>query len=185
MTIKSDTWIARMAQEHGMIEPFEAGQVRHGISYGLSSYGYDFRIGTHFKVFDARDVKVVDPKAAAHDHFYDVEGTVCEIPPGSYVLAQTVEYFRIPRNVITICFGKSTYARAGVYVHVTPFEPEWEGFATIAISNATPVPARIYGGEGIGQILFLESDETCAVSYADKKGKYQAQKTITTAKGNG
>lgn len=185
MSIKSDRWIAQMAREHSMIEPFANEQIRHGISYGLSSYGYDFRIGRKFKIFEPGTSGVVDPKQPAHDTFRDFEGDVCVIPPSSYVLAQTVEYFRIPRNIITICFGKSTYARSGIYIHVTPFEPEWEGFATIAISNATPLPARVYAGEGIGQILFLESDEPCAVSYADKKGKYQAQKNITTAKGHG
>ncbi len=185
MPIKSDTWIARMARDHKMIEPFADSQVRHGISYGLSSYGYDFRIGTKFKIFEPGSSTVMDPKADAQHNFREFEGEVCEIPPSSYVLAQTMEYFRIPRNILTICFGKSTYARSGVYIHVTPFEPEWEGFATIAISNATPLPARVYAGEGIGQILFLESDELCATSYADKKGKYQAQKTITHAKGHG
>jgi dCTP deaminase len=174
-----------MSSEQGMIEPFEPKQVRHGISYGLSSYGYDFRLGTNFKIFEPGAARVVDPKVRDGSCFRDFEGDVCEIPPGSYALAQTMEYFRIPRNIITICYGKSTYARAGVYIHVTPFEPEWEGYATIAVSNATPLPARVYAGEGIGQILFLESDEPCAVSYADKKGKYQAQKNITMAKGNG
>ena len=185
MAIKSDNWIARMAREKKMIEPFEDKQVRHGISYGLSSYGYDFRISNKFKIFEPALTDVMDPKNADKIDFRDFTGDVCEIPPGSYVLGQTVEYFRIPRNVITICFGKSTYARSGIYIHVTPFEPEWEGFATIAISNATPLPARIYAGEGIGQILFLESDEVCGVSYADKKGKYQAQQSITTSKAGG
>ena len=185
MGVKSDRWIRRMALECGMIEPFEDKQVRAGISYGLSSYGYDFRIGRKFKIHEPAGAGVMDPKEFGHLNFRDFEGDVCEIPPGSYVLAQTVEYFRIPRDVITICTGKSTYARCGVYIHVTPFEPEWEGFATIAISNATPLPARIYAGEGIGQILFLGAEESCAVSYADKKGKYQAQKEITVAKGNG
>lgn len=185
MPIKSDRWICKMARERGMIEPFEEKQVRHGISYGLSSYGYDFRLGRKFKIFEPGSTSVMDPKAMDTIEFRTFEGDVCEIPPNSYVLAQTTEYFRIPRNVITICFGKSTYARTGIHIHVTPFEPEWEGYATIAISNATPLPARIYAGEGIGQILFLESDEMCSVSYADKKGKYQAQKTITTAKACG
>lgn len=185
MGVKSDNWIRRMAMEHGMIEPFEEKQVRKGISYGLSSYGYDFRIGRMFKIYDPTSVAVMDPKDFSQVHFRDFEGDVCEIPPNSYVLAQTVEYFRIPRDVITVCTGKSTYARCGVDIHVTPFEPEWEGFATIAISNSTPRPARVYAGEGIGQILFLHADEVCAVSYADKKGKYQAQKQITVAKGVG
>lgn len=185
MPIKSDKWIARMAAESSMIEPFEPGQVRHGISYGLSSYGYDFRIGNKFKIFTPEEGAVLDPKSAASLPLKDFEGDVCEIPPHSYVLAQTVEYFRIPRNILTICFGKSTYARAGVHINVTPFEPEWEGYATIAINNSTQFPARVYAGEGIGQILFLESDEDCQVSYADKKGKYQAQKKITAARGSG
>ncbi|HQH81206.1 MAG TPA: dCTP deaminase [bacterium] len=185
MAVKSDSWIKRMAQDKGMIEPFEEKQVREGISYGLSSYGYDFRIGPTFKIFDPRQKKVMDPKADPSGNFRDYEGEFCDIPPGSYVLAQTIEYFRIPRDVVTICFGKSTYARCGVDIHVTPFEPEWEGHATIAISNRTPLPARIYAGEGMGQILFLQSDQACALSYADKKGKYQAQKNITLAKGNG
>lgn len=174
-----------MALEKGMIEPFEEEQIRSGISYGLSSYGYDFRIGREFKIFEPRGMGVMDPKDFAHIPFRDFEGDVCEIPPSSYVLAKTVEYFRIPRDVITICTGKSTYARCGVHIHVTPFEPEWEGHATIAISNATTLPARVYAGEGIGQIIFLSADETCSVSYADKKGKYQAQREITPAKGSG
>jgi dCTP deaminase len=185
MGIKSDIWIRRMALERRMIEPFEEHQVRTGISYGLASYGYDFRIGRRFKVYEPQETAVMDPKDFAHIHFRDVEGDVCEIPPHSYCLAQTVEYFRIPRDVITICTGKSTYARCGIHIHVTPFEPEWEGHATIAIFNATPRPARVYAGEGIGQLLFLGADEVCAVSYADKKGKYQAQREITVAKGTG
>ncbi len=185
MGIKSDSWIRGMALEHGMIEPFEEKQVRTGISYGLSSYGYDFRIGPEFKIFDPKEQGVMDPKDFAHVHFRDFHGKVCEIPPNSYVLAKTIEYFRIPRDVLTICYGKSTYARCGIYTHITPFEPEWEGHATIAISNATPLPARIYAGEGIAQLLFIGADDVCAVSYADKKGKYQAQKEITVAKGHG
>lgn len=185
MGVKSDRWIRTMALERRMIEPFEERQVRTGISYGLASYGYDFRIGRTFKIYEPQGTAVMDPKDFSHIHFRDVEGDVCEIPAGSYALAQTVEYFRIPRDVITICTGKSTYARCGVHIHVTPFEPEWEGHATIAISNATPRPARVYAGEGIGQILFLGADEPCAVSYADKKGKYQAQRDITEAKGAG
>jgi dCTP deaminase len=185
MGVKPDRWIRMMAKEYRMIEPFEEGQIRSGISYGVGSYGYDFRIDREFKIFEPTGAGVMDPKDFAHIHFRDFVGDVCEIPPGSYVLARTVEYFRIPRDVITICFGKSTYARCGVYVHVTPFEPEWEGHATIAISNATPLPARIYAGEGIGQLLFLDASEPCAISYADKKGKYQAQQGITVAKGKG
>lgn len=193
MTIKSDTWIIETAHE-GMIEPFAPEQVKTGISFGVSSYGYDFRIADEFKIFDPdfgvagfspRQVKepaVIDPKNFNALHFREFKGDVCLIPPNGYVLARTVEYFRIPRNILTIAFGKSTYARCGVYIHVTPFEPEWEGYATIAISNATPLPARIYANEGIGQLIFLEADDICAVSYADKKGKYQAQKEITHAK---
>ncbi len=184
MAVKSDKWIKSMVKEFAMIEPFEPSQVRTGISFGLSSYGYDFRIGKKFKVFRGAQ-KVMDPKRLDECSFEEFEGDVCEIPPNGFVLAQTVEYFRIPRKVITICFGKSTYARCGVYLHVTPFEPEWEGYATIAISNANPFPARVYAGEGVGQILFLESDEDCETSYADKKGKYQAQKNITIAKATG
>lgn len=185
MGVKSDIWIRRMALEHRMIEPFEESQVRTGISYGLASYGYDFRIDRTFKIYEPLETACMDPKDFAHIHFREFVGDVCEIPPNSYTLAQTVEYFRIPRDVITICTGKSTYARCGIHIHVTPFEPEWEGHATIAISNATPRPARVYAGEGIGQILFLGADEICAVSYADKKGKYQAQQEITVAKGRG
>ena len=185
MGVKPDHWIKDMSLKHGMIEPFEGSQIRTGISYGLGSYGYDFRLDRTFKIFEPQDQGLMDPKDFAHCHFRDFAGQVCEIPPNSYVLAKTLEYFRIPRDVITICFGKSTYARCGVYIHVTPFEPGWEGHATIAISNATPLPAKIYAGEGVGQILFLGADDLCAVSYADKKGKYQAQRDITGAKGKG
>jgi len=184
MGVKPDNWIRRMAREHGMIEPFEPEQVRTGISYGVSSYGYDFRIDREFKILK-RTGNLIDPKHQNDIIFEDYKGDFCDIPPNSYILAKTLEYFRIPRNIITICFGKSTYARCGVYIHVTPFEPEWEGYATIAISNSTSVPARIYAGEGIGQILFLSSDGMCDISYGDKKGKYQAQKNITIAKGKG
>ncbi|OGQ23000.1 MAG: dCTP deaminase [Deltaproteobacteria bacterium RIFCSPLOWO2_02_FULL_44_10] len=184
MSIKPDTWIRRMALEKGMIEPFEATQVRNGISYGLGSYGYDFRLDRKFRIFRAGAGIVIDPKNASTS-FDDLIADVCEIPPHSFVLAQTIEYFRIPRDVVTICYGKSTYARCGIHVNVTPFEPEWEGHATISITNANSVPAKIYAGEGIGQLLFLQSNEPCAVSYADKKGKYQAQKEITHAKGSG
>lgn len=171
-----------MAQGQGMIEPFAAEQVKTGISFGVSSYGYDFRIADEFKIFDPSGRGIVDPKKFDQLHFRDFKGAVCEIPPNGYILARTVEYFKIPRNILTIAFGKSTYARCGVYIHVTPFEPEWEGYATIAISNATSLPARIYANEGIGQLIFLEAMDVCAVSYADKKGKYQAQKNITHAK---
>lgn len=185
MTVKSDRWIREMSQFKRMIDPFEAHQVRTGISFGLSSYGYDFRLGDRFKIFAPEAHGVIDPKNPATTPFRDHHGSSCDIPAHSFVLGQSLEYFRIPRNIITVCFGKSTYARSGVHLHVTPFEPEWEGFATIALSNVTPLPARIYAGEGIGQILFLESDEPCITSYADKKGKYQAQREITTAKGVG
>ena len=180
MAIRSDRWIRRMAHEHRMIEPFEDRQVRAGvISYGLSSYGYDIRVAEEFKIFTNLYTTVVDPKAFDPQSFVDVRGSVCIIPPNSFALARTVEYFRIPRTVLTICVGKSTYARCGIIVNVTPFEPEWEGYATLEISNTTPLPAKIYAGEGIAQVIFFEADEACQVSYADKQGKYQAQKAIT------
>src|SRR5229473_2493037 len=187
MTIKSDRWIRRMALEHRMIEPFEAGQVKEAggrriVSYGTSSYGYDIRCSTEFKIFTNINSTIVDPKAFDERSFVDFRGEVCIIPPNSFALARTVEYFRIPRNVITICVGKSTYARCGIIVNVTPFEPEWEGIVTLEVSNTTPLPARIYAGEGIAQVLFFEGDEPCEVSYADKKGKYQAQQTLTLPK---
>ena len=184
MGVKNDRWICMRAKE-GMIEPFEEEQVRRGISFGVSSYGYDFRISREFKISQPTPGGIIDPKDFDHLNFRDFTGDICEIPPNGYVLARTVEYFRIPRDVLTICYGKSTYARCGIYIHVTPFEPEWEGHATIAISNATPLPARIYAGEGIGQVIFLSADEPCRVSYADKKGKYQAQQGIQVAKGKG
>ncbi|MGE0453740.1 MAG: dCTP deaminase [Vicinamibacteria bacterium] len=180
MSVKSDRWIRRMAQEHRMIEPFEEKQVRAGvISYGLSSYGYDVRIADEFKIFTNINSTIVDPKAFDPRSFVDFKGDTCIIPPNSFALARTVEYFRIPRSVITVCVGKSTYARCGIIVNVTPFEPEWEGIVTLEVSNTTPLPARIYAGEGIAQVLFFESDEPCETSYADKQGKYQAQKTLT------
>ncbi len=183
MSIKSDKWIKRMALEHQMIVPFEDRQVRKGvISYGLSSYGYDIRVANEFKIFTNVNSTIVDPKNFDEQSFVDFKGDVCIVPPNSFALARTVEYFRIPRNVLTICLGKSTYARCGVIVNVTPFEPEWEGFATLEISNTTPLPARIYANEGIAQVVFFESDEACEVSYADKKGKYQAQQDITLPK---
>lgn len=185
MGVKSDRWISKMAKAHGMIEPFEPSQVRTGISYGLASYGYDFRIGREFKIYEPAGPGAVDPKGFKEAHLKDFTGDVCEIPPNSLCLARTVEYFRIPRDVITVCVGKSTYARCGIHIHVTPFEPEWEGHATIAISNSLPRPALVYAGEGIGQIIFLGAEEPCAVSYADKRGKYQGQKGITVAKGKG
>jgi len=177
--IKSDRWIRRMALDKGMIEPFEERQVRRGvISYGLSSYGYDLRIADAFKIFTNVFNTVVDPKAFDSRSFVDFQGPVCVIPPNSFALGRSIEYFRIPRNVMTLCVGKSTYARCGIIVNVTPFEPEWEGFVTLEISNTTPLPARIYAHEGLAQVLFFESDEACAVSYADRQGKYQAQQGI-------
>ena len=179
MGIKPDHWIRKMALEHRMIEPFVDTQVRNGvISYGVSSYGYDIRIGNTFKIFTNVFNSVVDPKDFDPKSMVDFVGDVCIIPPNSFVLAQTVEYFRIPRNVLTICVGKSTYARCGLIVNVTPFEPEWEGYVTLEISNTTPLPAKIYANEGIAQVLFFEADEICDISYADRKGKYQGQKTI-------
>jgi len=169
-----------MALEHRMIEPFEDRQVRDGvISYGLSSYGYDIRVADEFKVFTNINSTVVDPKHFDARSFVDVRADVCIIPPNSFALAKTVEYFRIPRDVLTVCVGKSTYARCGLIVNVTPFEPEWEGFVTLEISNTTPLPAKVYANEGIAQVLFFQSDEPCEVSYADKKGKYQAQQGLT------
>jgi dCTP deaminase len=179
MSIKSDTWIRQMAEEKGMIEPFVNGQVRKGvISYGLSSYGYDIRVSNEFKIFTNVHSAIVDPKDFNPQSFVDYHGDVCVIPPNSFVLAQTVEYFRIPRSVLTICVGKSTYARCGLIVNVTPFEPEWEGYVTLEISNTTPLPARIYANEGIAQVLFFESDQVCETSYADRNGKYQKQQEI-------
>jgi len=180
MSIKSDRWIKRMAREHQIIVPFEDRQVRDGvISYGLSSYGYDIRVANEFKIFTNVNSTIVDPKNFDEQSFVDFKGDVCIVPPNSFALARTIEYFKIPRNVLTLCVGKSTYARCGVIVNVTPFEPEWEGFATLEISNTTPLPAKIYANEGIAQVVFFESDEMCEVSYADKKGKYQAQRDIT------
>ena len=183
MSIKSDRWIARMARDHRMIEPFAEIQVRGGaISYGVSSYGYDIRVADEFKIFTNVNSTIVDPKRFDQQSFVDFKGDVCIVPPNSFALARTVEYFRIPRNVLTICLGKSTYARCGIIVNVTPFEPEWEGTATLEISNTTPLPARIYANEGIAQVVFFEADEVCQTSYADKKGKYQAQRDITLPK---
>ena len=179
-SIKADRWIKKMALEHGMIEPFEDRQVRAGvISYGLSSYGYDIRVADEFKVFTNINSTVVDPKNFDARSFVDIKADICIIPPNSFALAKTVEYFRIPRDVLTVCVGKSTYARCGLIVNVTPFEPEWEGFVTLEISNTTPLPARVYANEGISQVLFFQSDEVCEVSYADKKGKYQRQQGLT------
>lgn len=184
MSIKSDRWIRRMAQEHGMIEPFEPGQVKQGehgpvISYGTSSYGYDIRVADEFKIFTNINSAVVDPKAFEPESFVDFRGEVCIIPPNSFALARTIEYLRIPRSVLTICLGKSTYARCGIIVNVTPLEPEWEGHVTLEFSNTTPLPARIYANEGVAQILFLESDEICELSYKDRHGKYMGQTGVT------
>jgi dCTP deaminase len=183
MAIKSDKWIRRMALEHKMIEPFAEKQVRDGvISYGVSSYGYDIRIADEFKIFTNINSTIVDPKNFDARSFVDIKSDVCIIPPNSFALARTVEYFRIPRSILTVCVGKSTYARCGIIVNVTPFEPEWEGIVTLEVSNTTPLPAKIYANEGIAQVLFFESDEICETSYADKKGKYQAQKALTLPK---
>jgi len=180
MSIKPDHWIERMALEHRMIEPFEPKQVSAGVvSYGLSSYGYDIRVADEFKIFTNVFTTVVDPKHFDDRSFVEFKGEICTIPPNSFALARTVEYFRIPRDVLTICVGKSTYARCGIIVNVTPFEPEWEGYATLEISNTTPLPARIYANEGIAQVIFFQASEVCRVSYADKKGRYQRQMGIT------
>ena len=184
MSIKPDHWIRKMANEHGMLEPFIDTQVRDGVvSYGLSSYGYEIRVTDEFQVFTAGlgDLTVVDPKHFDERSMVPFKGPVCVVPPNSFALARTVEYFRIPRNILTVCLGKSTYARCGVIVNVTPFEPEWEGYATLEISNTTPLPARIYANEGIAQVLFFEG-EPPERSYADKKGKYQKQTGITLPK---
>ena len=183
MAIKSDRWIRRMATEHDMINPFYEKQVRQGvISYGLSSYGYDLRVADEFKIFTNVNNAIVDPKHFDEKSFVTITSDVCIVPPNSFALARSVEYFKIPRDVLTICVGKSTYARCGIIVNVTPFEPEWEGYVTLEISNTTPLPARIYANEGLCQILFFQSDEVCEVSYKDKKGKYQAQKGIVLPK---
>jgi dCTP deaminase len=179
MAVKPDRWIRRKALEDKMIEPFTDRQVREGvISYGVSSYGYDIRVADEFRIFTNVNSTIVDPKQFDPKSFVEFKGDVCIIPPNSFALARSVEYFRIPRNVLTICVGKSTYARCGIIVNVTPFEPEWEGFVTLEISNTTPLPAKIYANEGLCQVIFFESDEDCEVSYKDKKGKYQAQSGI-------
>jgi len=179
MGIKADRWIKKMALEQGMIAPFEQSQVRDGvISYGLSSYGYDIRVADEFKIFTNVYSAIVDPKSFDTRSMVDFKGDVCIIPPNSFALARTIEYFRIPRSILTICVGKSTYARCGIIVNVTPFEPEWEGYVTLEISNTTPLPAKIYANEGIAQVLFFDGDEICEISYADRKGKYQKQQTI-------
>ena len=189
MSIKPDHWIRRMAKLHSMIEPFEEKQVARKVgesdniekivSYGLSSYGYDIRVANEFKVFTNVHNAMVDPKSFAENSFIEINSDICIIPPNSFALARSIEYFRIPRNVLTICVGKSTYARCGIIVNVTPFEPEWEGFVTIEISNTTPLPAKIYAHEGIAQVIFFEANEDCDVSYADKKGKYMKQHGVT------
>ena len=184
MTIKSDKWIRRMAAEQRMIEPFEPGQVKeiNGkriVSYGTSSYGYDIRCSNEFKVFTNINATIVDPKMFDEKSFVDIRADECIIPPNSFALARTIEYFRIPRSVLTICLGKSTYARCGIIVNVTPLEPEWEGHVTLEFSNTTPLPARIYANEGVAQVIFIESDEVCETSYRDRGGKYQGQKGVT------
>lgn len=187
MAIKSDRWIRRMATEHQLIEPFEHGQIREGpsgplISYGTSSYGYDVRCANEFKIFTNINSAVVDPKCFDAGSFVDHTGDVCIIPPNSFALTRTIEYFRIPRNVLTICLGKSTYARCGIIVNVTPLEPEWEGHVTLELSNTTTLPAKIYANEGVAQVLFFESDEPCETSYLDRGGKYQGQRGVTLPK---
>lgn len=179
MAILPDFRIREYALKEKMIEPFQDGQIRDGvISYGLSSYGYDIRVADEFKIFTNVNSAVVDPKQFDPRSMVDFKGDICVIPPNSFALAKTIEYFRIPRSILTICVGKSTYARCGIIVNVTPFEPEWEGYVTLEISNTTPLPARIYANEGIAQVLFFESDEVCETSYADRKGKYQKQGDI-------
>ena len=190
MSIKSDKWIRRMAEQHGMIEPFEPNQVKVNadgqrvVSYGTSSYGYDIRCSKEFKLFTNINSTIVDPKNFDPNSFVEVNADYCIIPPNSFALARTVEYFRIPRNVLTVCLGKSTYARCGIIVNVTPFEPEWEGYVTLEFSNTTPLPAKIYANEGCAQVLFLEADEDdiCETSYKDRGGKYQGQVGVTLPK---
>jgi dCTP deaminase len=187
MTIKSDTWIRRMAETQRMIEPFEPGQVREVngqkvVSYGTSSYGYDVRCANEFKIFTNINSTIVDPKNFDEKSFVDFSGDICIIPPNSFALARTVEYFRIPRDVLVVCLGKSTYARCGIIVNVTPLEPEWEGHVTLEFSNTTPLPAKIYANEGVAQVIFFESDEACETSYKDRGGKYQGQRGVTVPK---
>lgn len=184
MSLQSDRWIKKMAKEKKMIEPFEEKQIKmvddkKVISYGLSSYGYDLRVGNKFKVFTNLYNTVVDPKNFHEDAFVDIEADKCIIPPNSFALAMSVEYFRIPRDVLTLCIGKSTYARCGIIVNVTPFEPEWEGYVTLEISNTTPLPAIIYANEGLAQVIFYQAQEICEISYADRAGKYMGQLEIT------
>jgi dCTP deaminase len=180
MGLKPDHWIRKMALEQRMIDPFVENQVRQGVvSYGVSSYGYDLRVADEFKIFTNVYSAIVDPKNFSAESFVDFKGDVCVIPPNSFALARSLEYFQIPRKVLTICLGKSTYARCGLIVNVTPFEPEWEGYVTLEISNTTPLPAKVYANEGLAQVLFFEADEECETSYADKKGKYQGQIGVT------
>ena len=184
MSLQSDRWIRQMAKKYGMIDPFVEDLVREVdgkkvISYGLSSYGYDLRVADEFKIFTNLNSSCIDPKAFSSSAFVDVESDCCIVPPNSFVLARSIEYFRIPRNILTICIGKSTYARCGIIVNVTPFEPEWEGHVTLEISNTTPLPAKIYANEGLAQVLFLEGSEVCETSYADRGGKYMKQEKIT------
>ena len=187
MTIKSDKWIRRIVDEYRMIDPFEPGQIRVNgngriISYGVSSYGYDVRCSNEFKIFTNINTTIVDPKAFDSRSFVDFTGPCCIIPPNSFALARTVEHFRIPRNVLTLCLGKSSYARCGIVVNVTPLEPEWEGHVTLEFSNTTPLPAKVYADEGVAQVVFLESDEVCETSYKDRGGKYQGQQGVTLPK---
>lgn len=187
MTIKSDKWIKKMSQDHNMIEPFEAGQIKVSnnqkiVSYGTSSYGYDVRCADEFKIFTNINSSIVDPKSFDDKNFVDFKGDVCIIPPNSFALARTVEKFKIPRDTLVVCLGKSTYARCGIIVNVTPLEPEWEGYVTLEFSNTTPLPAKIYANEGVAQMLFFQSDEECETSYADKGGKYQGQVGVTLPK---
>tara|TARA_B100000941_G_C28422866_1_gene509776 strand:- start:281 stop:841 length:561 start_codon:yes stop_codon:yes gene_type:complete len=183
MAIKSDKWIKNMSSEHDMIAPFTDEQIKSGtISYGVSSYGYDIRVADEYKIFTNVNNSIIDPKNFDANSFVDFKGDVCIVPPNSFALARSVEYFKIPRKILTICVGKSTYARCGIIVNVTPFEPEWEGYVTLEISNTTPLPAKIYSNEGLCQVLFFESDEDCEVSYKDKSGKYLKQVGITLPK---
>ena len=183
MAIKSDKWIKKMSNEYDMISPFTSEQIKSGaISYGLSSYGYDIRVADEYKIFTNVNNSVIDPKNFDANSFVDYKGDICIVPPNSFALARSVEYFKIPRKVLTICVGKSTYARCGIIVNVTPFEPEWEGYVTLEISNTTPLPAKIYSNEGLCQVLFFESDEDCEISYKDKSGKYLKQTGITLPK---
>ena len=187
MSVKSDKWIRRMAKDHGLIDPFEPGQVKQQgdrklVSYGTSSYGYDVRCATEFRIFTNINSSIVDPKNFDSNSFVNLDTDVCIIPPNSFALARTVEYFRIPRNILTICLGKSTYARCGIIVNVTPLEPEWEGHVTLEFSNTTTLPAKVYANEGVAQMIFFESDEVCETSYKDRGGKYQGQTRVTLPK---